>query len=275
MKYCFFKSLCLSVLLPVSALFAQDGQIVVRHNLKLAFEFGANAMRTELAKPEQIRKNYSISDNNNYVSWKNHHWLNTTYFGIKPEFFVFNNRVGIASGLRFTMASSELTADRNDFMWKLKEDEVDLITDYVQIRDIHHKSYLLGVPFEVRIFPNNREKPVQNYFKLGASLNYRISSEYDVDFSDKTMEKHTNLINNQLDEYYHTFNAFFFGAFGLKFGKFKEGSWTPWVNVEFQFPYILLTEKSLAFAGKGSFPCVGIQMSFQIPVGKNMPIGSN
>jgi hypothetical protein len=176
------------------------------------------------------------------------------------------------------MASSELTADRNDFMWKLKEDEVDLITDYVQIRDIHHKSCLLSVPFEVRIFPNNREKPVQNYFKLGASLNYSISSKSNVNFTDKTMEKYNGLIGHQLDEY-NNISAFFFGAFGFKIGKFKEGSFVPWINIEFQFPYILLTDKSFAFAGKYSktsnFPGLGIQMSFQIPVGKNMPIGSN
>ena len=279
-SFCLLAIAGLSVLMPVSA---QDQQTNEYHNLKIAIEFGTNVIGTKLAKPEQIRENYSADDKNNYGLFADREYtsMKTKYFGLKPEFFVFHNRVGIASGLRLTVVNAELASNsgNNVFLWKIKEDKNDdLITDYVRIMDIHQKSHLLSVPFELRFFLNNREKPVQNYIKLGASINYNISSKYNVNFTDKAMEKHNDLINGQLSGY-NMLSAFFFGAFGFKIGKYREGSWVPWGNIEFQFPYILLTDKSFAFAGKynkiENFPGAGLQISFQIPIGNNVPIGSN
>ena len=267
----------LSVLLPVSA---QEQQTNEYHNLKIAIEFGINIMDTKLAKPEQIRENrfsgyyYYTDGYYNYGFMEDYNSLSTIYIGVKPEFFVFNNRIGIASGLRFTMAPSKLVSDRDNFLWKIDGDNFN--THYVRINDICQKNYLIGVPFEIRFFPNKRELPVQHYFKLGASFNYIIYSEYQVNFTSKAMKKYDDLIQKQLPEN-SVFSVFCFGAVGFKIGKFKEGRMIPWGNVEFQFPYVVLTKKSFAFAGKQTivdFPSVGFQCSFQIPIGKNVPIGS-
>lgn len=267
----------LLVLLPVSALFAQDeqaSQTEKRNNLRLAFELGTNVMSGTLEKPAQIRENRSTG-HFYYDSglWRESSSLRTSYFGVKPEYFIFNNRIGIASGLRFTWASSELTtSDKDKFLWKVKEK--DLTTDYVRIDDIRHRAYLLGIPLEIRFFPNNRELPFQHYFKVGASFSYRIHSENEVNFTNKAMEKYNGLVLNQLPKG-NAFSAFAFGAVGFKVGKCKEGSWIPWGNLEFQFPYVLLTDKSFAFVGASEdFFGVGFQCSFQIPIGKNAPMGS-
>ena len=258
-------------LLPVSALFAQDQQTPNHNNLKLAFEFGANEMDCELIKPEQIRENRSAGYSNNLGNS-----LSTTYFGVKPEYFLMNNRLGIASGLRLTIASSKLVSDRDDFLWRAREEG--LTTDYVRIDGINHKSYLLGIPIEVRIFPNKREAPFQHYFKIGASANFLIHTENEVNFTNKAMKKYDGLVQNQLSENGNAISAFFFGAIGFKIGKYQEGRWAPWGNIEFHLPYLLLTEKSITFAGKSdffNFPGVGFQCSFEVPIGKNVPIGSN
>ena len=269
----------LLALMPVSALFAQDEQESKnQNNLKLAFEFGTNVMNSELVKPEQIRENrssgYMYNDGYyDYGLWGDYNMLRTTYFGVKPEYFIFNNRIGIASGVRFTMASSKLVSDRDNFLWKVNESGLN--TDYVQINDIRQDAYLMGIPFEIRFFPNKRELPFQHYVKIGASFNYHIYSKNQVNFTNQAMEKYNNLVLNQLPDN-NVFSSFFYGAFGFKIGKFKEGRWLPWGNIEFQFPYLLLTNKSFAFAGRGigDFPGVGVQLSFEIPIGKNVPIGS-
>ena len=276
-----FKTFFLLALLPVSTLFAQDERASERHNVKLAFEFGASGMSCELVKPEQIRENhysrYYYRDQyySDYGRFGNYSTLQTINFGVKPEIFVFNNRIGIASGLRFIYAQTELTSDRNDFLWKLREEGMN--TYYVQIKNIQQNNYLLGIPLEIRFFPNRRELPFQQYVKLGASLNYRIHNNTKVNFAKFVMEKYNDEVQKQLPDANNAFSAFLFGAVGFKIGKFREGSTNLWINIEFQFPYIMLTKNSFAFAGRydiDEFPGVGFQMSFQIPIGKNVPIGS-
>jgi len=275
------KSLCLLAILPVSALFAQNERTSVHRNLKLAFEFGVNVMSCELAKPEQIRENhylryyYRDSYYSDYGSFGDYGNLQTLNFGVKPEIFVFYNRIGIASGLRFTYVETKLSSDRSDYLWKLREDGLN--TYYVQIKDIRQKNYLLGIPLEVRFFPNKRELPFQQYVKLGASFNYRIHHDTKVNFARFTMEKYNDEVHNQLPDINNTFSAFVFGAVGFKIGRYKEGKMKPWGNIEFQFPYVMVTKNTFAFAGRydiDEFPGVGFQMSLQIPIGKNVPIGS-
>jgi hypothetical protein len=271
----FLAIVCLLALLPVSSLLAQDGQTSNHHNLKLAFEFGTSMMSNELVKPEQIRENHSSyyyyrgDYNYDYGFIKDYSSMSTTYLGVKPEIFIYKNRIGIASGLRYTMTSVKLVSDRDNFLWKVKEDGLN--TGYVRIDDIREKTGLLSIPVEVRYFMNGREMPFQTYFKIGVSLNYRIHSEYQVNFSSKAMEKYNNQIQDLIPEN-DTFSSFVFGAVGFKIGRYTEGKWAPWGNIEFQFPYAQMSEVSFAFAGLGVG--AGIQVSFQIPIGKNMPIGS-
>ena len=273
------KLFLLLILSPILALFAQDKQTLqIHNNLKLAFEFGTNVMSTELVKPEEIRENrssgYMYNDGYyDYGLWGDYNILRTTYFGMKPEYFIFSNRIGIASGVRFIMASSKLVSDRDNFLWKVNESGLN--TDYVQIKDINQDAFLFGIPFEIRFFPNKRELPFQHYVKIGASINYHIYSKNQVNFTNQAMEKYNDLVLSQLPDN-NVFSSFFYGAFGFKIVKFKEGRWLPWGNIEFQFPYLLLTNKSFTFAGRGigGFPGVGIQLSFEIPIGKNVPIGS-
>jgi len=286
MKKNVLKLTCLLLLLPVLQVFAQS-EIPTRHNnLKLGFEFGMNVMNGKLDKPEQIRENHSYgyysryyyneSDYYDYGFFGDYNDVLTNYFGIKPEYFIYKNRIGIASGVRLTFAYSELSSDRNDYLWRLREDGLN--TYYVQIKDIRQNNLLLSIPLEIRFFTNKREFPVQHYFKLGASFNYLIKTETQVNFVNQNMKKYKDEIQNQLPDNQNDFSAFLFGAVGLKIGRFKEGTMSPWGNIELHFPYLLLSNNSFAF-NKGmkdnGFPFgVGFQVSFQIPIGKNVPIGS-
>ena len=263
----------LLALLPVSTLFAQDEQTAKKRNLKLAFEFGGNEAGSKIAEHERIRKdNYS---NNGTFGGRRHHSFSTTYFGVKPEFFVANNRLGIASGLRFTVVTSEYFSGREKFLWKAEENGLN--TSYFKLENLRQKSHLVGVPIEVRFFLNNRELPFQFYLKAGASFNYRISYENSAEFVSKVMNRHKNLVESQLSEEENAFSSFAYTSIGFKIGKFREGSRMPWGNFEFTLPYFLLTNRSFAFAGNGinDNPGIGVQLSLQFPIGKNAPIGSN
>jgi hypothetical protein len=267
--------LSLLAFLPVSALFAQDELPSKRHNLKIGIEFGMNILSCELVKPEQIRANhyshYHYTDDFfDYGLWKDYTNMWTLNFGVKPEYFVFNNRIGISSGLRFTYVKTELISDRNDFLWKLREEG--LHTYYIQIKDIRQDNYLLSVPLEVRFFPNKRELPFQHYFKLGASFNYRINNDTKVNFAKQNLNNYNDVVKNQLPDIHNAFSYIVFFGTGFKIGRFKEGRMIPWGNFEIQIPF-MLTNNSFAFAGKYGFGA-GLQISFQVPIGANAPIGS-
>ena len=275
MKKHFLKSLFLLALMPLSALFAQDEQMSKRHNLKLAFEFGYNMPGCRLAELERMRMNYNSGSP---YDAEEKFSLRTTYVGVKPEFFIINNRIGIASGVRFTATSTKYDSRKNDFFWKLQEDGLN--TNYVRINDISQKAYLLSVPLEVRYFLNNRELAFQTYFKIGVSLNLPIYFENPhVNFTDKAMEKYESLVQSQLPKNSYRVIGFGFGAVGFKIGKFTEGRRVPWMNIEFQFPYLLQTyfmgtDEPYTFVMGGIDIGVGIQCSFEIPMRKNVPIGS-
>ena len=266
--------------IPVFLLIAQDERTSRHNNLKLAVEFGTNYASTGLVKPEQIRENHSQGHFSGDYYYDFGHFgeytdVKTTYFGIKPELFFLKNRIGIASGLRFSIARSYLISDRDVFLWRVKEEGLN--TEYVRINEIQHQSYLVGIPLEIRHFINRRELPIQTYFKIGASFNYRIQAKNMIHFTNKAMEKYDEIVQNQLPNG-NDFSVFFFGAVGFKIGRYKEGRWNPWGNIEFQFPHFLLTNDAFPFAEQINdinFPGGGFQVSFQIPIGKNVPIGSN
>jgi hypothetical protein len=80
-------------------------------------------------------------------------------------------------------------------------------------------------------------------------------------------------VQNQLEDRDNKFSSFIFGAVGFKIGRYREGLRNSWGNIEIQLPYLLLTEKSFAFVGN-DYVGGGIQFSYIIPIGKNVPIGS-
>ncbi|MCL2073144.1 MAG: hypothetical protein FWH18_04430 [Marinilabiliaceae bacterium] len=280
MKRIFLRLVCFSLFLSVSILFAQDEPTKKVNNFKIGFEFGMNVMEGESIKPEQIRQNhYSTYYYNDY--YYDYHTdyglfgdlatLKTTYLGIKPEYFVYNNRIGIASGLRFTYASNSLVSDRNFFLWKLKEEGMN--TYYVRINNIRQDVSLLAIPLEIRFFPNKRELPFQHYFKIGSSFNFWIQEDSYIEFADSKMEKYSEVIKKELPDRKNDFSVFVYASFGFKIGKLKENYMIPWGNIEFQFPYMMVTKNSFTFVGQ-SYYGVGFQVSLQVPIGKNVPIGS-
>ena len=271
--------LYLPILLSVPSLFAQDEQAPRINNLRLGIEFGAGTNSCGTERPDRVRELYS-QDERYYIHDQS--WLTSAYLGIKPEFFIFNNRLGIASGLRFTEATSKLSpqqersiwsSNRNYLLWRMAEDG--LTTHLVQLRDVTQKSYLLGIPLEIRIFPNNRELPFQHYFKMGASFNFRVASEYQINFRNAVVgERYHNVVRSQMPDP-NIFSAFFYGGIGFKIGRTREGRWVPWGNIELLFPYLPLTSNAFAFTSNDMyFPGIGFQSLVQIPIGKNAPMGS-
>ena len=257
---------CGLVLFPLLT-FAQNGKI----NSRIGIEMGYHEFFGNTIVPDRVRsvKSVEVYETGYYGDYyggyenKSDHTIDKAYIGIKYEALFLNNNIGISSGLRFSQLSATLDHSKkyNSFIWLLHQEEQ--TSDYLTIRSIKQKNYYASVPLEIRIFPKRNDRFFKTYFKIGGALNYRFSTNYNIDFLDNEMERHAKMVESQIDKPC-TFSGFVFPAFGFRWGKNNY----PWVNVEFQFPGFIIAERKHAFVD----PNVGfgIQFSIQIPLKKTI-----
>jgi hypothetical protein len=236
------------------------------NNFKLGIEFGINSYLGDRALPERIREsNHKGTDARLFENSSFEQSAEAFYLGVKPEIFLFKNRLGISSGVRFSLSSSTFDAEGSYFLWLLRQKDVR--TDYVRISSLAQRSYFIGVPLEIRFFPAPRERYRQYYLKLGASLNYQVLTHCDTQFRDPAMQVHTEIIEDQFSRL-SIFNSYFYPAIGFKIGNPS----SCWMNVEVHFPGFLIDPQAASFLKTGIG--LGFQFSIQIPLGKTVPIGS-
>jgi hypothetical protein len=254
-----------------------DNKSKKHHNIKIGVEFGVDGLFGDAIKQDMIRENQSShywhDDNDYYYGLLyNDQEMDITYWGIKPEMFFAKNRIGLSTGLRLSRYSSSIDSYRNYFLWMIHQDET--YTEYVKIRDIKQNSYFLGIPVELKFFPNKRELPVQFYLKTGAVFNYRIHTNNKVKFENQSMRIHSGKINNYTKQYINDFNSYMFLGLGFKIGRHHTDNkrYIPHVNIELHALNIMLTEKASSFMK--AYAGFGLQLSAQIPLGKTVPIGS-
>jgi hypothetical protein len=188
--------------------------------------------------------------------------------GLKAEYLVLENKLGISGGLRFSRYNTSLSSGENDyFLWMTGQEG--LQTDYVRISSIKQYNNFLGIPLEFRIFFSPKEFPVRFYVKCGASFNYRLKTRNDIQFLNKRMNYLEETVNSQLEvPKLRSFYAIIPVSVGLKIGRRK----APRYNVELYVPVIPQTGLS-SFTGK----CAGVGFRFmvQLPVGTPASIASD
>ena len=247
------------------------------HNVTFGVEFGSDLLFGETIKPDKVRESkssyYLFDDYDFYCGllW-DYQTINITYLGIKSEMFFAKNRLGLASGIRLSRYSTSLDSDRDYFLWNLQQDETN--TEYVRIRKITQNSFYVGIPFEVKFFPNKREMPAQFYVKTGAAFNYRINTINKIIFHNPSMNFYDETISNYTNRNLTDFNAYLFLGCGLKIGRFSADKkrYAPIMNIEIHAVNVMFTEAASSFINTTSG--FGLQLSVQIPLGKTVAIGA-
>jgi len=242
------------------------------HNIKLGVSAGYETCFGATKKPAQVREYESAYDDYFTCGFIGpDQTMGIFHASVQAEYFLLHNRIGLSSGLRFSQTSSSLKSDEKFFYWKFGEENV--TTDYLRIQKITGQNYWLGIPLEFRFFPNRRDIWVQHYFKLGYSYNMRIGSHNSVSFENAEMNKYASDVAGQIAQSSSNY-SYFYPAFGLKIGRFKNDKHRfPWINLEFHFPGVLFAENVSPFFKKNVNIGVGFQISVQIPLGTNVPIG--
>ncbi len=143
------------------------------------------------------------------------------YIGIKFEYRIIKNSIGLSGGLRYTRMNtsigrtSYLTNSPDFFYVSFNHDGLN--TEFAKVRELSQKVNYLGVPLELTYYPVN-PKVIAFYYRAGVSFNVKLSSESDVLFFNDLMKTYRNEVIRVVEKacpYYTTFNL----GLGLKVGK--------------------------------------------------------
>jgi len=248
----------------ISQVQAQEQQTLTMPRLRIGIEAGVDLLFGTMNKPPQIRENksyYSDGDYDFHCGFVRPGYEQSLfYFGVKPEYSL-NKRVVVTSGLRFFAYKTSIESDRDYFLWKISEDAIS--TNYVKIENISQRNYCVGIPMEIRFFPNEKDYMVRHYFVLGTALNFVVFSNKDVAFSNPLMEKYSSDVLSQIGKS-NSFHGLVYAGIGLKIGKMGH----PFGRIEIHFP-------SLSFGNRNSETFVkinplgfGFQTTLLIPIVK-------
>ncbi|GHT62405.1 hypothetical protein AGMMS50239_15630 [Bacteroidia bacterium] len=229
---------------------------------QIGFEFGVGSFFGGTVTPEQVRTSKSKYDDF-YCGFPGlGQEAETVYGGIKYEYIFCDNRLGFATGLRFSKISGKMSPNWNKsyFLWLFRQEGLN--TDYLSIQNMTQKNYYLGVPLELRyIYPRRRDSFFKQYVKLGVAVNCLVSTKNSIAFYDNAMTQYASTVNDAIEKP-DLFNAYIYPAYGFKFGRLKDVSF----NMEFHFPGFLVGNKAHPFI-RQDFG-VGMQLSVQMPVNK-------
>ena len=237
--------------------------------LHIGVEAGLESSFGSNVKPSAIRESQSYYQYGEYYNdyyygcgyMYNEPAFTRYYFGIKPEYSL-NAHLAVAAGLRFSFGENSLTSDRDNFLWKINETET--TSNYIKIRDITQNIYTVGIPLEMKIYPDKSDMLWRVYGKVGAVFNLAFASDVLVDFSNAAMNKYLPDVQNQFEKP-SLFNGQFVLGFGLKIGKMN----SPFGNIEIQIPIHFTDKQRLGSLFEiNNAVGVGMQASIFIPVGK-------
>jgi hypothetical protein len=100
-----------------------------------------------------------------------------------------------------------------------------------------------------------------------------IGSNNSVTFHNEEMNKYASEVQGQISRPSSSY-SYFYPAYGLKIGRFKKDKQgTPWINLEFHFPGVLFAKNIASFFEQNENIGIGVQLTVQIPLGFNVPIG--
>ena len=182
------------------------------------------------------------------------------YFGVKFEYRMLHNKLGISSGLRYTRLNASIGkttywSSTSDFYY-VQFDNNGTTTEYAKVKEINQKSDFLGIPLELRVYPFD-DHPVNIFAEIGASFNLSFGSKTDIGFFDNSMNPYRNEVAKVIEApwmYYATYNI----GVGFKIGRLPK----PGVDIEANLVGMLLPNKSsLVKPDVGG----GLQLMIRIP----------
>lgn len=226
----------------------------------LGIEAGMTFMSCEMKNMDYVRAempSYPMYNSVNSIS----SLMYNSFVGLKPEFFLKNDKFGLAAGLRYTRTNVSIgknqywSSTTNFFYLLYRQDGIN--TEYLKVKEISQASDCIGIPLEIRYFAY-KPRLFRLYFKLGAEVNFRLKTKTDVLFYDNSMEPYQNDVAKIVGKP-ESFSSSLYGAVGLRIGKGSK----PSVSIELCAPVVTLNSESSAMVSP--IAGGGFQINVQVP----------
>lgn len=187
--------------------------------------------------------------------------LYRNYAGVSGEMKILNNKIGLASGIRYTRMESSIGkesywSNSSDFFYLLFRQE-ETRTEYLKVKEITQVTGYLGIPLELRVYPY-RPRAFNVYYKIGGDINYRLHSRASARFFNEEMKVFEDEIENIIEKPWAFYSSFHLGV-GFRIGKEDK----PGVNLEMLVPVILITGRKQGLVSPETG--AGIQLNARIP----------
>ncbi|HLO91697.1 MAG TPA: outer membrane beta-barrel protein [Lentimicrobium sp.] len=183
------------------------------------------------------------------------------FAGLKAEKRMLDNKLGLATGIKFTKADYSVgpdnySGDTDDFFyWEVGHNNNNTL--YYRVKGIEQHNSYLGIPVEARYFFSD-PYGLGMYVKAGVQFDLLLNSNTDILFRDPEMEKHSGELTDMLPEP-AKFISSIYAAGGITLGNPAR----PHADMAIIFPYGYLTETGCIVDRGLGFGC---QLSLIIPL---------
>lgn len=250
------KSLMVFLCLYASFSTAQEAR-----QMFFGVEAGMTFMSCEMKNVNFVRAEMPVYPMDYYSASSIYSMMYNSFVGLKPEFFLKNDKFGYAAGLRYTRTNASIGKDQypatstNFFYLLYRQDGIN--TEYLKVKEIIQASDCIGIPLEIRYFVY-KPRLFRLYFKVGAEVNFRLRTKTDVVFFDSALEPYQDDVTEIVGKP-ELFSASIYGSVGLRIGRNSK----PTASIELCAPVISLNPESASMVSP--IAGGGFQVNIQLP----------
>jgi hypothetical protein len=196
--------------LPASLLSQEE------HKRSLIIETGFAFIGCEPPEKDYIR---AVAEPNYYNYYSDNISALSTHFfaGVKYEYRIVENSIALCPGLRYSRVESEIGRNgysQDDEFFYVRYSTSGQSSEFARVRSITQSADFLGIPLEVRFYPQ-RERRINIFYKMGGSFNVKLHSSNDIDFYNSYMNRYRSEAIGVVEESFPWYTTLYFGA-GIK-----------------------------------------------------------
>lgn len=224
------------------------------------FIYPGGNIKESISIRQNISSYYVNQYSNGYISSESSGFL----LGLRWEYFNLSFKTGVSAGIRFIWFSNEISgysSNSADFFY-LRYSMQETDTKFARIKSISEINNIITLPLELRVVPI-QFREIELFARVGSEISIlNLKKSSNIDFSEKSMEVHQDLILGTFGEHTNKVYSSLFGSVGLKYGKVNKPNYL----FEVFLPSIIMTSNYFTIMDVDYFE--GFKLSIQFPFNK-------
>lgn len=183
-------------------------------HIETGFMYPAGSIKESIA----IRQNLSSYFVNQYSEGEINSATTGINFGLKYEYFYPRFKAGLATGIRYTGYTTDISgySSGNAEFFYLRYSTLGSDTKFARVKSLSERHNLITIPIEVRLVPL-QIKDIGFYVKAGAEFTILdVQKDTHIDFQDAAMNASEDDILNQINNLDNTYYSTLYGSVGMQ-----------------------------------------------------------